>query len=835
LEILVKYLFAHTQNPILAMQKIYKLNIIVAVAFSFFGFENDWLEKVIGQLEAFQTSRPPEKLYLHTDRSYYAISETIWFKAYLVEGGMHNLDTISKIGYVDLVEKATDKTIAKRKIKLVNGAGASQIELPDSLATGEYTLKGYTQWMRNFEEDFWFKKDITIFNTDTPTLPSKLPANADKLNVNFYPEGGHLLMGVDNRVAFEASTILGKNIDIEGFILESNKDTLVGFVSQHEGRGSFVFKPESDKEYTIVVKKPTGGYQKMELPAIKKTGFTVTVDNLTNKDNLRVYVRYQKAEGSTGSFALVAHTRGIITHVARGTMTKPTAIVMIPKNILADGITHLTLFNDKGLPECERLLFMKPTKKLNITLSTNKTTYQKRELAELEINTTDENGKPISSDLSLAVTDISQVVDCEADKSNILSYMLLESDLKEAVPNAAAYFDSQNIQSASQIDLLLLTRGWRRFKWADVLSGTPPAAKYPVEQSLMMTGKVLRPNQKSPGVVNLTFMVTAADSSKSLVSGQSNENGEFMVDGIDFKDQVTVLIQAVTQKGNRNLIITLDDIINSKTKIIKTPYNPIEFNANELSKYLENIKNDLSIERKIKQSNEKILDEVTVKAKKYVAPDSRKIYGEADATIGQEVLKVAGGQTVLDVIAGRIAGVSVTGSGSTAVVQIRGAANFSGVTEPLFLLDGIIVDKSTITSISLNDVEEIDVIKNGAKMTLYGSQGSGGAIAVLTKRGNANYNYASDAAQGVLVANLTGYSAEKVFAAPNYNSQTTALNRPDTRPTVYWQPHIRTDSTGKAHLKFRLNDAQANLRLRAEGLDGKGRMGAVIHTVEGGK
>lgn len=230
-----------------------------------------------------------------------------------------------------------------------------------------------------------------------------------------------------------------------------------------------------------------------------------------------------------------------------------------------------------------------------------------------------------------------------------------------------------------------------------------------------------------------------------------------------------------------------------------------------------------------------LLQGVTVKAKRYEERDSRTIYGTPDATVKFDQNNTAGRLTVLDVIQGRVAGVQVTGSGFSARVQIRGAANFGGGVEPLFVLDGMPADLQTITTISVQDVDRVDVLK-GASAAIYGSRGGGGVISVLTKRGGlSNADLTKQAAPGTLVARLPGYAPRREFYAPRYNVKNeVADRRPDYRTTLFWSPVVQTGADGKATVSFYTSDAKTTLRIRAEGatLDGMPGVGRGTVRVE---
>ena len=179
----------------------------------------------------------------------------------------------------------------------------------------------------------------------------------------------------------------------------------------------------------------------------------------------------------------------------------------------------------------------------------------------------------------------------------------------------------------------------------------------------------------------------------------------------------------------------------------------------------------------------------------------------------------SGYMSVLDMLQGRVAGVSVMGSGMNAVVSIRGNRG-----EPLFVLDGMPVDKALITSLNVYDVESIDVLK-GASAAIYGSRGGNGVIAVLTKRGNENYDYSQDIVPGVLVTKIAGFHTPRDFYAPQYSPTSPPAPNPDFRSTIFWAPMLKTGSDGKARVSYYHSDATGPADIRVEALSPTGLPG----------
>lgn len=823
-------------------RSIYPILVMSTALICAFRFSDDeFINRLIDQVQKYQQQRPIEKVYVHTDREVYLTGETIWMKGYLVTGDTHAVDSVSGVLYVDLVDPLTRRVRLRAQLRATAGYAPGQLSLPDSLAAGTYQLRAYTNYMRNFPDDYFFTRTITILRPDGLASAGSAGPTTVRPDVQFLPEGGQLVEGIDSRVAFKAVNATGRSVDVTGFVLDARKDTVIGFASTHLGMGYFALKPETGQTYTAFVRLGDGTVAPYPMPAAQAQGVVMQVDNLTNKDNVRVYVYHNKVSTDpAATMTLMAQTRGQIGPVAKISLTKKTNVVSLPRAGFPDGMTHLTLFDETNKPVCERLVFVDKNEQVAIALTADKAAYKKRERVELTITTTDAQGKPVAANLSVAAVDARLAPDLDSGRATITSHLLLSSDLTGTIEQPGYYFEqtaseSQRKARTQQLDLLLMTQGWRRFTWTDVLAGTVPPAKYPIERGLSLTGRVVRPNQKDiGGKVNLTFMLMLRDSTRNMLMGETDEAGNYAAYDLDFTDTTTVLIQGVKGKANRDLTITLDQLLTPTVTITRVPYNPFEVRRDELAEFIRRTNEYLEIERQIRRNGEVLLQAVTVKAKKYVESDSRKIYGTADATVKFDQTNSAGRLTVLDVIQGRIAGVQVTGSGFNAKVQIRGAANFGGAIEPLFVLDGMPVDLQTINSISVQDVDQVDVLK-GASAAIYGSRAAGGVIIVLTKRGSSNYDPSNQPpSPGTLVTKLPGYAPIREFYAPRYDVKKPEHIRPDYRTTLHWSPMIQTNAEGKATVSFFASDASTTLRLRVEGItpDGLPGMGQAVVRVE---
>jgi hypothetical protein len=816
--------------------------LFISTAFTFTDEGKSLTEKILLQLEKYRLSTPQEKLYLHFDKPYYMAGETMWFNGYLFDGIGHTIDSVSRVVYVDLVNETTGKLIVSRTLKC-EGSTHGDIALPDSLEEGVYHIRAYTNYMRNFSEDFFFNQDFKIWQGN---IKNRL--NDDKVNkltqaadLQFFPEGGNLVVGLDSRVGFKAINVLGKGVDIQGFVMDNNKDTVVAFQSEHLGMGVFNFAPEAQKNYTAFVKQNDGSYRPFSLPNAYEKGFTMAVDNLSNKEKVKVFIgnNYPQPADKAGELVVVAHQRGSLVFMAKGSEAQKGFSVSIPRNkILDDGIVQVTLINAQGEPVCERLIFNNLNKQLNLKITTDKVTYKNREKVTLNLEATDTDGKPVEGNFSVAVTDGSQVL-AEPYQENLMTHLLLSSDvnnltsgeyyasLRGNVEQPAYYFDKNNQDAIRHLDVLMMTQGWRRFTWRDLMTDKFPKMVSFLETGLSITGKAIRPNGKISESVTLTLMLKKENLNPQFQMGMTDSLGKYAFYGLDFTDTTEVYVQAVKKGGGKNLEVTIDpQRLAPKVKIIKLPFNPMEFDTKELADFLKKAHDAIELEKKLKLSRDvQLLGEVVVKAKKYEEPDNRKIYGRASNTLKVDDILCAGATNVFQMIQGRVPGVQVSpnGSGGYSVI-IRGISTIMGSSQPYYLLDGMPVDADAFIGISPCDVETIDILK-GADASIFGSNAAGGVIAIFTKRGGPNYDASKDPAAGVSLQKRYGYYVPREFYAPKYDVAIPDHVRPDFRSTLHWQPNVWTDANGKASITYWNTDTKAKINIVAEGINRQGRVG----------
>ncbi len=799
-----------------------KKTITILLALSLFAntifAQSKNVENITQKLLQYSNENVVEKVFLHLDKPYYAVGEHIWFKAYLVDGVKHRADSLSAVLYVDILENGKDKIVKNGKFRLINGLGEGEITLPDTLLEGKYTIRAYTNWMRNFSPDFFFQETFEVIGGKQIGMNKPIAA-PPTFDLQFMPESGYLVDGIQTKIAFKAIDGNGKGINIQGLIIASTGDTLGKIASENLGMGFFRLRPKFGLNYKIVAKNKDGIIKTFDLPKVSEFGHVLTIDNFESKDYINLSIR-SKSASYDKPMTVVAQSRGIVAYTGNFRSSEVKTIQNVQRNILQDGIVQFTVFDENGRPVCERLVYNTSPKTFNIKLTPNKNTFKKREKTSLEFEVTDTEGKPIEEAfLSLAVTDGNQVLDA-TNGQNIYSYFFLSSDLKGQIEEPAYYFDAKNEKAPKHLDLLMMTQGWTRFIWQDVLESKKFNNRFVPEPGITISGQAFKSNNKK---VNKSLSISGYVSNeidKQMTMTETSVDGKFSLYGLDFTDSADLMLNAFISKKDNDYITVLDpEEWQAGQNLNFPPVFSLQSNDNQTDEYIRNATMNLAME---KGSFFTELQAVDIKAKKEKKIDQRRPYGEKFVRTVKVDNQTVGGLSVLEYLQGRVPGVDVkcdyTGKGCR--VRIRGNASMNGNNEPTFLLDGVPVEQFVIQTMSLNDIEMVDVLSGAATM-IYANKGATGVINVLTKRGSPDKDKFE--VDGVKVHRVKGFNVIKEFYMPKYDMPNPPADH-DVRTTIYWNPMIKV-TKGWSKVEFFNTDEASTINCFIQGTNGKGVMG----------
>jgi hypothetical protein len=783
------------------------------------------LDSLLNKLDS---AYPQEKVYLHFDRPYYNPGETIWFKAYLTSGNLPSL--ISKTIYAELLD-AKGKILQRKVMPVIQAGAFSGFDLPDTLSSTLLYVRAYTAWMLNFDSTLMYVKPIRIINS--VHIVKKTLAIAS-YSLHFFPEGGDLILGVNSRVAFKVNDQDGIPFKVNGDIINDKGIKITSFASVHDGMGYFSFAPLPNVKYKAVWRDKKGSPHETPLPDAKKEGVGLSVNNFSSTISFTL-TRPDSVSTDFTSYYVVAQMQQQLLYSAKVNMSRKTTITAsIPTDSLPDGIVQLTVFNAAQIPVAERIVFINHGNYYFITdLHAIEKDITKRGHNTLQVDV----GGNLISNLSISVTDENLNPEQPEKEENIFSNLLLTSDIKGSVYNPDYYFSSDEDSVKQQLDLVMMTNGWRRFKWEDLIANKWPQINYLPEHYLSIKGEVYGLTKNSLSGQELTGILKAKGSGSQILSLPIDKNGTFKADGISFFDTAHLFYQFNNDKDKKltsiasilfdksytqapqgfsflpNTIVEPDSITIRKNKI-KTNLLRQDFFAGTVKTLKE-----VTVTTRQKTIQEKMNDEYT----------SGFFSGGDDISfINQDNEFAKSAPDVLTYLQGKVAGLQV-------YLIDPGSISWRGSTTSLYL-NQMAADINELKSISMNDVAMIKVFRppflgdfgapsvgssnSGAGTISSSSGGAGGAIAVYTKNGND----ITSTAQGLDFALINGYSAIKEFYSPDYSTNATPqLN--DYRSTLYWNPFLIMDKTmRRITIPFYNSDNCKKIRVVIEGINEMGQL-----------
>ncbi|HOX82415.1 MAG TPA: hypothetical protein PLS08_05255, partial [Chryseolinea sp.] len=500
------------------------------------------LDNLTKSFDLYRTQILQEKIYLHIDRPSYLTGETLWFKVYLTDATIHKPSEVSKVAYVEFID-GTNSSVLQTKVEIKNGTGSGSLYLPATLNSGNYMVRAYTNVMKNFSTEFFFHKSISIVNT-FKSLENESKAIAPVYDAQFFPEGGNLVNGLRSKIAFRVTDPSGNGIDFKGSVLDQQNDTIVSFSPKHFGIGYFFLTPHPDEQYHAIIRDRAGKIQKFNLPNTLNSGYTMHVSD-SSADNIRLTINAISNETSVipGAYLFV-HSRNMMIRAAFQTLRQGFAEFVINKKDLPDGISHITIFDASMKPACERLYFKQPENNLIITAKPNQAQYDSRRSVKIDLNTTYKQ-TPAKSNLSFSVFKVDSL---PSSSGNMVNYFWLTSDLKGTIEAPEFYFASTS-DTKEAVDNLMLTHGWRRFTWDDILSRKKSSFEFiPEYRGHIIQGKVA----KQDGTTESGIMTYLSSPGKiiNLYPSRSNKDGAVQFEMRNFYGRTKIIAQTNPKKDS---------------------------------------------------------------------------------------------------------------------------------------------------------------------------------------------------------------------------------------------------------------------------------------------
>ncbi|PWT73773.1 MAG: hypothetical protein C5B59_12560 [Bacteroidetes bacterium] len=781
-------------------------------------------QKIDSMMSVYAESFPQEKIHVHFDKNVYIPGETIWFKSYLFTGT--DLSPISKNFYAEFSD-GNGNLIQKKIAPLYESTASGNFEIPYDFKGNRIHFRAYTAWMLNFDTTLLFEKDIPILGGRDSAAALQAPSEPI---FQIFPEGGEMITGVENSIAFKATDAYGLPIRVEGVVKDASGKNILDFSSTHDGMGKFMISPDKGDTFYALWKDEKGKERRTDFPAVKESGVALRVMG----GNKKAYFSVARSADDSHQFDKVT----IIAHMNQQLVYK--AIVnlkdnfmsggAIPTDQLPAGVLQITLFSTNNLPLAERVIFIKNqnfdfASQVHV-LSKN---LGKRAKNEIEIDVPD----TVSSNLSISITD----ADADGDKpyqDNIVSRLLLTGELHGYVHNPAYYFTNASDSLAQQLDLVMLTHGWRKFKWEQLARGKTPVIKYPVENYLSIRADVfgVDPGRiASDEAVNV--ILQRKDSSSQMYGVPRTKGGRFEVSGLRFYDTAKAYYQFnVNRKLASEYAVVFSNgllPVVKKTKpspLLNSGWSGMDSMIVRRNKF---IAEEFAKIRPFDDNKVKTLAAVTVTGRQKTALQKLdEQYASGLFSGGDSYnfdlandLVAAAYPDIFTYLQGKVAGLMITVNGPNVGMQWRGS--------PVSVfLNEMPVDVQQLKTQSVSDIAYVKVFRPGSGLGFGG--GANGSIAVYTKKGQKR----DDATfKGLDKGIVIGYSVVREFYSPDYSQINDLNTTEDVRSTLYWKPYVLLDkNTPKTTIQFYNNDISRRLRIVLEGVNSDGKLTRVEKIVQ---
>ncbi|HEY4287117.1 MAG TPA: hypothetical protein VGN00_08465 [Puia sp.] len=796
------------------------LTILLSVLFPMFLSA----QKLDSMMNIYANNYPQEKIHVHFDKNLYSPGETIWFKAYIFSGADPSL--FSKNFYAELSD-ASGAIIQRKVYPISESSTAGNFDLPKNLKAAHLHFRAYTTWMTNFDTAFYYEKDIRIYDKKIDSGGVTVTLVPRQIRLQFFPEGGDLVAGVEGMVAFKANDQFGYPFPVKGSVVDKNGKEVLTFNSEHDGMGKFLLTVDKGDSLTAVWKDDMHVEHRTGLPAVKNIGAVIRAI----PGNQKVLFSVARAADGGPEFkhlTIIAHMHQHLVYKAKINLEENfMSGGTIPTGQLPSGVLQLTVFTADMVPVAERVVFVNNheflfTPEMALTLKG----VNRRGKNTLSISVPD----TLKANLSLAVTDATADGEFPGD-DNIVSRLLLTGELRGYIHNPAYYFSGTADSLATHLDLVMLTHGWRRFKWDALVRGVLPVIKNPEQDYLSMKVEVLGidPHKISQGE-SMNVIMSRKDSSTQMMSLPHLAGNKFGVTGLVFFDTVKAYYQFnVNHTLSDQAAIVFNTGLVRGGRLARSLTAAFDGWTAEDSAYLRRnryIAEEIARVKPIDDQKVKTLASVTVKG--HVKTEVEKLdekyasgmFGGGDAyqfDLNNDPLAAAM-MDIFTYLQGKVAGLQITtgnGPGGTPSLSWRGG-------KPSLYLNEMQVDAQQLQSTPVTDIAYVKVFRPGSGVGFGG--GSGGTIAVYTKKGG-DAKRTDPNFKGLARAILIGYSMPKEFYVPNYLENSAENEGEDLRTTLYWKPFVLTDKENR-HLDvdFFNNDITKKLRIVLEGFNEDGKL-----------
>ena len=816
----------------------------------------------------YTTGGVQEKLYVVTDKPFYSAGDTIYFSAFLVNSIYFNRTTDTKFIYVELID-ATGNVVHRLRVMGSEGRFYNAIRLSTKTTSGKYTLRAYSKWQTNFDKELLFSRQLEIGNyiddaihtnikyefdnsgkvvasvevTNNHFNPiadntieyslcvngrkldrkAQLPSFEDDFSAKFLPEGGNLVAGVEQVIAFKAVGVDGRAVDVEGKIQTKLGVEVCTIKSEHCGMGKFTFMAQAGESYIATLSTKDGVTRSFTLPQAVATGCVI---NLKPDTSNRVLLQIlTSANYPRENLVAVIQSRGIVNYVVEDI----SHALRIPLEKLRSGVAQVSIVDKTTRTVvAQRLFFVRGTA-ATATITPSVKKFSPRERVNLNFAVKNSAGNAVKGDFVVSVTD-AELLKSDNNADNIFTYMLLNSELKGHIENPKYYFEADDAIHNEHLDLVMLTHGWRRYNINSILAGKKPHITQPFEKEQSISGGI----KSTIGKTKNTSVMIFRNRKEYLGVHDLNSTNRFFITGVDAPDTTVYILQALNKNGTSDRVrIKVDPQIYPTTPTIAREIFHKKKESSLSEAYMVRSKQNYFEEGGMPVID---LDVVEVVAKRIVTYDYSSSLNDFNTVSGDmsrfvSIFDALQRFRQLEIIGNEVYVASPKLAKSSVSVSHDDSEDSGGIdnveidmedkTElmPALYVNGTQMDMGIIDAYPMSEVISVSYLDKFESMAA-GMGSETGAIILHVKDINSREKFLINSMAEVVVP---GYSAPAEFYAPDYSVENDK-NKRDNRTTIAWVPSLQSNSLGDASISFWTADRQSDYRVIIEGITAEGEL-----------
>jgi hypothetical protein len=775
----------------------FTLKILYLVLAGLCGESLVFSQQLPGKIEEYNVKNYNESLYILTDRDIYVTGERVWLKVYELNGLAHIPMDISKVAYIELLDKS-NSSIRQIKVNIEGNSGSSGFILPDNISSGNYTIRAYTLWMENFSPELYSYKTIAVINPfeslEHLAIPEK---NRSADSVMLFPEGGSLIPGRNNRIAVRTYDKDGIPVSVKGALLKNGTDTILNIVTSDNGFGLFNLYPKASESYTFVFNTPQGARRKAPVPGIQKQGPGLRVDY--NKDDNSFIVRIisnGEPSAQKTNMNLAVLSSGTVSFLREIETGRDSIISILPDKI-PSGYSQILLIDGDGNQKAGRYVFRQEYKRLNLKITAEKSDYAPREKLKINISATDNAGRPLEADLTASVTKSAVV-----KPAGTMLISLNGSDDYEP--------DENDYKDAAEINDYLISFPASGIDPNNLMNPEKTIFRYlPELEGHQIRGHIRMKGTDEP-LRNTDISLSYVGKAARCQFGKTDDDGGFSF--------------LIKESGFSEIVIQpLSSEITGYYTEINQPFSDVYSSIKPPPFYIEGDKisslNNVIISMQISNIYEPYT-EIKPVVQKNAGYD---FFGIPENTIKMsDYIELTTLREVVKEILPNVYTIKQNGKYDFKLINKFRGQPFTN--NPLILVDGVpIYDFEKVLNISSKEIEKADILNT---RYFFSQLIFDGIVSFVSGKGDLSVLEFDNT---IFRQVYEGCQIPENFYSPDYSSDELKNNRiPDFRNTLYWKPDLHTGKDGKTDFEFYSSDESGDYVITVEGIAADGKKGALI-------